>query len=55
MRRLKPVTPYLLLTVGAHATFGILRKPDATKDAAEHAFHLMLQTCAACHAKLRKP
>ncbi|MDX0494084.1 cytochrome c [Sinorhizobium medicae] len=40
-------------TVGS--PFG--RKADASKDAgsvpAEHAFHLMLQTCTSCHAKFR--
>lgn len=35
------------------------RKPDAARDAAavpaEHAYHLMLQTCTTCHAKFRRP
>lgn len=35
------------------------RKVDAARDAAsmpaEHAYHLMLQTCTSCHAKFRKP
>ncbi len=34
-------------------------KADAARDAAsmpaEHAYHLMLQTCTSCHAKFRKP
>jgi cytochrome c556 len=34
------------------------RKPDPGRDAAavpaEHAYHLMLQTCTSCHAKFRK-
>lgn len=34
-------------------------KVDAARDAAsmpaEHAYHLMLQTCTSCHAKFRKP
>lgn len=34
-------------------------KADAARDAAsmpaEHAYHLMLQTCTNCHAKFRKP
>lgn len=34
-------------------------KADAARDAAsmpaEHAYHLMLQTCKSCHAKFRKP
>ncbi|MBW9062335.1 cytochrome c [Rhizobium herbae] len=35
----------------------LARKVDATRDAAsmpaEHAFHMMLQTCTSCHAKFR--
>ncbi|NSY09624.1 cytochrome c [Agrobacterium tumefaciens] len=35
------------------------RKADADRDAAsipaEHAYHLMLQTCTSCHAKFREP
>lgn len=35
------------------------RKVDAARDAAsmpaEHAYHLILQTCTSCHAKFRKP
>ncbi len=35
----------------------LAKKVDATKDAAlmpaEHAFHMMLQTCTSCHAKFR--
>ena len=34
-------------------------KAEASRDAAavpaEHAYHLMLQTCTSCHAKFRRP
>lgn len=44
---------------GGEAMMGgpLARKIDAARDAesmpAEHAFHLMLQTCTSCHAKFR--
>ncbi|QFI68533.1 cytochrome c [Sinorhizobium alkalisoli] len=44
---------------GGDAMMGgpIARKPQATRDVAsipaEHAFHMMLQTCTSCHAKFR--
>lgn len=54
-----PDAPQMRMQGGGDLMMGgpLARKADAVRDVAsmpaEHAFHLMLQTCTSCHAKFR--